>query len=169
MRKLKIYFDMDGVLADFDKAVKELSHIDENPWLTVPHFFKNLEVIGNPNEVIKLLKTLDYEVFILSKVETRDHFERAKDKLDWLQVNLPDMKPENIIIVPNHLSKLDFIKSDIEDSVLIDDYKGNLLEWLGKGGIAVKFGNKFKPNRPYLQILNDIGKLIGLLKIIEME
>ena len=43
-----IYLDMDGVLADFDKAVKALKHLDEQPWLTVPGFFKNLEVIGNP-------------------------------------------------------------------------------------------------------------------------
>lgn len=166
MKKLKIYFDMDGVLANFDKAVNEMRHLDEVPWIHIPNFFRNLEPIGQPNITIAELQNRGYEVYILTKVEIRDTPARAEDKKAWLQKYIPNMSLANTIIVPGHLSKLDYIRSNIEDSVLIDDYKGNLIEWQQKGGIAVKFGNKVKV-RPYFQITNDIHNIVKLLEEIE--
>ena len=60
MKKLKIYFDMDGVLANFDKAVNEMRHLDEVPWIHIPNFFRDLEPIGQPNITIAELQNKGY-------------------------------------------------------------------------------------------------------------
>ena len=164
MKKLTIYFDMDGVLANFDKDVKKMSHLDEVPWINIPKFFRNLQPIGNPNKTIQLLQDLGYKVFILTKVEQRDKMDRVEDKVNWCKEHLPCIKMENIICVPGHLSKVDYIKSEMENSVLIDDYKGNLKEWKDLGGIAIKFGNKWKKEREYFQIVEDIFNSVSLIE-----
>lgn len=159
MNMYTIYLDMDGVLADFDKEVKALKHLDEQPWLTIPGFFKNLEVIGNPDSMIKTLKNYGHTVKILSKVEVRDTLARAFDKMAWVQKNLPSMNTEDVIIVPYHEKKIDFIQSNISTSILVDDYSVNLKEWAQFGGMPVKFrqGEK-KDNYQFLQI-NDLAEL----------
>lgn len=168
-KQLTVYFDMDGVLANFDKLVREMGGIDNLPWLEVRGFFRMLEPIGKPNNTIELLQNLGYQVYILSKVEVRDSDgqQRAKDKINWCKEFLPSLPTENVIIVPYHESKLDYLKSDIRTSVLLDDYKVNLKEWHDLGGYAVKFGNKFKQHREYYQITNDIFNLVPLVETFE--
>jgi 5'(3')-deoxyribonucleotidase len=165
--KKTIYYDMDGVLANFDKECHRLSHLDERPWLSIPGFFRGLEPIGNPNETIKLLQEMGYKVYILTKVEMRDRTDRANDKIDWVMEHLPSLSVANLIIVPGHESKLDYIKTPIAESVLVDDYKGNLMEWHKAGGIAVKFGNKWKQERKYYQICCDIFNIIPLVESLK--
>lgn len=169
MKNLTIYIDMDGVIANFDKAVKNMKHLYEQPWLQIPHFFYNLEPIGNPNQRIDELQRLGYKVYILTKVDISDSPNRAIDKYDWVRKHIPCISPDEVIIVPIDKEKTKYLKSDIENSVLLDDYKGNLIDWQVKGGIAVKFGNKIKNTRPYLQIINDIGNLKHLLSYIEAK
>lgn len=160
-----VYFDMDGVLANFDKGVEMFNHIDERPWLVIKDFYKNLEVIGNPNEVIETLQNLGYKVYLLSKVETRDEKggERSEDKIFWAKKYLPSLPIQNIIIVPLHENKADYILTDIKESLLVDDYKENLKEWKALGGAIVKFGRVWKDERPYPQTTN----LFDIIPIVE--
>lgn len=133
-----IYLDMDGVLANFDQRVSELSHLDEQPWLNIPNFFKDLDAIGNPNAEIEKLKKM-YSVKILSKVEVRDTLSRVMDKIIWVQKNIPCMDMNDIIIVPYHEKKIDYVKTPMNESYLVDDYSKNLEEWLQAGGYPIKF------------------------------
>jgi len=167
MKNLTIYIDMDGVVANFDKAVKAMQHIYEQPWLDIPNFFLNLEPIGNPNARIEELQQLGYKVYILTKVDISDGPERAINKYDWVSRHIPCISKDEVIIVPIDKEKTKYLRSDIKDSVLLDDYKGNLNDWTNKGGIAVKFGNKYKATRKYHQIVLDIGNLKNLLSDIE--
>ena len=164
---MTIYFDMDGVLADFDKAVKQQRHIDELPWLNIPHFFRDLEPIGSPNETILKLQQLGYDVYILTKVEQRDHMQRVFDKMQWVAEHIPSLSLDKLICVPIHHDKTSYLKSPLSSSILLDDYKENLLLWKSLGGISVKFGNKIKSTRVYHQITNDISQLIPLVLKIE--
>lgn len=168
-KQLTVYFDMDGVLANFDKAVQEMGGIDNLPWLNSKGFFRKLQPIGTPNDTIQLLQGLGYNVYILSKVEVRDVAgqQRAIDKVNWCKEHLPSLPSENVIIVPYHENKVDYLKSDIRTSVLLDDYKENLKEWHNLGGYAVKFGNKFKETREYYQIKLDIFNLVPLVETFE--
>lgn len=168
MNNLTIYLDMDGVLANFDKAVQSMKHIYDQPWLHIENFFLNLEPIGTPNQKIEELQSLGYKVYILTKVDISDNPFRAMDKRKWISNHIPCLSQEEVIIVPINEEKTKYLRSDIRHSVLLDDYKENLLDWEKKGGISVKFGNKIKMARPYRQIVNDIGNLKVLLKDIEV-
>lgn len=166
MKKHTIYLDMDGVLADFNKGVRKHKEIKE-AWLNVPKFFADLEPIGKPDETIKELENLGYKVYLLTKVEIRDTKQRQRDKENWVKNHIPNFNLKNLIIVPIEEEKTKYLKSDISVSVLLDDYKENLKEWQNKGGISVKFGNKFKAHRNYNQITNNIKNLIPLLEKLE--
>ena len=169
MKNLTIYFDMDGVLADFDRNVKEMSHLYEKPWLQVKEFFRNLLPIGTPDKTISQLKQKGYKVYILTKVEIRDNPLRAMDKKAWLKKYIPSISEDEVIIVPIHREKTEYLRSDIHESILVDDYKGNLIEWQNRGGIAVKFGRYLKSSRPYLQIAETIENLIPLVEELKKD
>lgn len=123
---LKIYVDMDGVIADFNSepnGVKRYEH-EEN-------FFFNLKPLKNN---VRFLKRLEkkYDITILSKSpNNRAH----QDKLKWLKkygIKSP------AILIPNHLSKNDFVNEN-EFNVLFDDYGKNCKEFDKVGfGIKVK-------------------------------
>lgn len=167
-KKLTIYFDMDGVLANFDKRCKEIG--TATPWLDTKGFFRDLQPIGTPNDTIQLLQQLGYTVHVLTKVDNRGAIgqQRAVDKLNWIREHIPSLSINNAIIVPIDEDKTSYIKSDLSTSVLVDDYKVNLLQWQDMGGISVKFGNKFKNTRNYFQIVGDIFNIIPVVESLEM-
>lgn len=170
MKRLTVYFDMDGVLADFDRECKRLNHLYEQPWLQIRHFFYNLMPIENDSkEAIRVLKDLGYEVKVLTKVDIKTGYgyERAIDKIEWIEEYFGDVfTKEDVIIVPIEDNKFDYIKTDIKNSVLIDDYKGNLTEWKKQGGIAIKYGKVFKPTREYHQVTN-FAQAVAIIETLE--
>ena len=87
MNKKRIYFDMDGVLVDFesglnkvDDAVKEQykGRLDE-----IPGLFALMEPMAGAIEVVKLLAR-NYDVFILT-TSPWNNPTAASDKIDWVK------------------------------------------------------------------------------------
>lgn len=149
MKNQTIYLDMDGVVANFDEKATELSHLDEKPWLSIPGFFRQLAPIGDPNSAVIALQEAGYKVKILTKVETRDTNARAMDKILWLQEFMPAIQLEDIIIVPYHLSKTNFVTENPQNCILVDDYGKNLIEWQNFGGFPIKFRPSGNFKKPY--------------------
>ena len=56
------------------------------------------------------------------------------EKVAYLKEVLPGI---TIISVPKKLHKTDMVNP--KNSILIDDFTGNLIEWDKKGGISIKF------------------------------
>ena len=64
-----------------------------------------------------------------------------------------------IIPVPRELSKTEMVH--VHDSILIDDYAGNLDEWKNKGGISIRFNRELKgKGYPVIDKLDQILEIL---------
>ena len=79
-----------------------------------------------------------YKLYILTTVNS---LEEAEAKIRYIRkfgLNIP------IICVPKGIDKS--LMVDPRNSILVDDYSGNLYPWERSGGIGVKFTNEDKDN-----------------------
>ena len=158
---MKIYFDMDGVLAHFDAMRpndKDLNHpSDELPpekraakkrfWLEIEqqeNFWRDIPKMGNIEELLSVAAAIG-EIFILSKTPSANHFiggEKyvefvANEKRNWILKNLNKYFDAEHIIICNR-KKGEFF-NPTKDDVLIDDRPENIKEWGEHGGSGILF------------------------------
>lgn len=137
MTGFRIFLDIDNTLAVFSRgkdddprAVKESAN---------PGFYRNLEP-ASQLWVYKILAKF-LPVYIVSCYPETGY--AKQEKLEWLNMHMPWIANENIILVPNGQSKVEFVESHIGDTiserdVLLDDYGKNLTDWAEAGGMPVK-------------------------------
>jgi len=144
----KIYLDMDGVIADFNKRYKELYKIepkDADTYKTFDKFFTmfiaerqfaKLDLMPDAMELINYLRSLPIPTEILSSTssEKRDA-EIREQKIDWLNKHNIEF-PVNL--VPGKRFKRDFSN---ENSLLIDDTPQNIDQWRSEGGVGILHTN----------------------------
>ena len=145
-----IYFDMDGVLADFDRGVRELCGMeafdqggrspaeDDIMWdaiRKVDHFYDRLELMPGAKEMFDAV----YGVYgdrceILTGIpkEKRGIVTAAEDKISWMKRILSDKVKVNICY---RAEKID--RCTGPETVLIDDLKKNIDEWQEAGGTGI--------------------------------
>ncbi len=149
---MKIFFDMDGVLADFDKGIQELDGVEivdqasrdeertNRMWDAVKnkaHFYLNLDPIQEGLQLFQILyKECPNDVEILSAqpAARRNILTAEQDKRDWCKKYLPKI-PVNITY---RREKKNYAKGNI----LIDDYQSNVDAWEEAGGIGILFTGK---------------------------
>lgn len=149
---MKIYFDMDGVLANFEKGLRDLcgiepveqgksnSKLDDVIWdavCNIDHFYDKLEPIpGSFDLFYSLYKKYGNDCQILSAVPKpeRNIPTAGDDKRRWVKRLLSPEVTVNIVL---RKEKLDFCTGP--DCVLIDDYDKNIAEWTLQGGIGILF------------------------------
>ena len=147
----KIYFDMDGVLADFDCGVIEFCGLPAPPpgkgwsiigddvmWAKVreiPHFYDRLEPMPGAKEMFDLV----YDRFgerceILSAVPRpeRGIVGAKEDKIRWMRRHFPEQIVVNIVL---RKEKPLFCKG--KGSILIDDFSDNIRKWEKNGGTGI--------------------------------
>ena len=141
---IKIYLDMDGVIADFDKKYKELYNIapkDADTYKTFDKFFTTfiaerqfakLDLMPDALLVINYLKSLSVPTEILSSTssEKRDA-EIREQKVEWLHKHNLTFP---INLVPGKRLKRNFSNSN---SILIDDTAQNIDQWRAEGGVGI--------------------------------
>ena len=150
-----IYFDMDGVLADFDRGVVELcgmrqlpqdeSRTDEEDALMwekireVGHFYDKLEPMPGAVEMFRKV----YDLFgakceILTGIPKpeRGIVTSAEDKVAWTRRILSDNVKVNTVA---RKDKKLFCTGP--DSILVDDLEKNITEWKAEGGTGILFRN----------------------------
>ena len=152
--QMKIYFDMDGVLANFAKGIRDFGgfdpavqgesneKLDDLVWDVVratEHFYDRLEPIPGSFELLrKVYAKYGDDCQILSAVPKpkRNNPTAGDDKRKWVARLLsPDIKV-NIVL---RKEKSDYCKG--ADSILIDDYDKNIAEWNAMGGTGILFSS----------------------------
>ena len=132
------YCDLDGVLANFNKAYYELTgvvldgHFYNDPAFWNPinkagvDFWVNLEWMPDGKELWNYIK--EYNPKILSAPSREDSSRIGK--FDWVKRELPGVE----LILRTMKHKKDFAAPN---AILIDDNKDNIKSWVDAGGIGI--------------------------------
>jgi len=138
--KYTIYQDIDGCLADFDKAFQKLTGylpkdfekkfgIDEF-WKAIPEdttdFWKNLEWMSDGKQLWDYIKK--YNPILLSAPSRAETSKQGKK--EWVDKELPGIK----LVLKGAKYKHEYAKPN---TILIDDRKDNIERWKDAGGIGI--------------------------------
>ena len=126
-KKLNVYVDMDGVIADFNNEPNAIEHFK-----TEPNFFRTLKPI-NKFGFEQLLSRKDINLFVLTASPNK---QADKDKRAWLKYYYPKLKKSQIIMCRLGQNKADFMKT--KTGILLDDYGKNCSKWRERGNVAIK-------------------------------
>ena len=146
----KIYFDMDGVLADFDRGVREMCGMetldqgtrspaqDDLMWEAIrkiDHFYDKLELMPGAKEMFDaVFGAYGDRCEILTGIpkEKRGIITAAEDKINWMKRILSDQIKVNICYRAEKI-----LKCTGPETILIDDLKKNIDEWQAAGGTGI--------------------------------
>ena len=149
MDNLMIYFDMDGVLANFDEGVRTLCKLepiaqdapernDDVLWARVreiPHFYDMLEPMPGACEMFReVFETYGKRCEILTGIPKphRGIESAAEDKRKWVnRVLSPDIVVHTVL----REEKKQYCKG--KESILVDDFVNNIKEWRECGGTGI--------------------------------
>jgi 5'(3')-deoxyribonucleotidase len=126
-KKINVYCDMDGVIADFNNEPNALERFK-----TEKGFFARLKPM-NADGFKELLARKEINLYILSASPNK---QADKDKIEWLKKWYPQIKRSHIIIMRNGKNKADFMKT--KKGVLLDDYGKNCEQWRERGNKAIQ-------------------------------
>lgn len=150
---MKLVFDMDNTLADFDGSGGLDNMYNEG-------FFRNLQPYANVTDTLATLAKAGFEMYILSACIDTPYC--VQEKQEWIRQYLPFFKESNVILVPYGTNKAEAFQTltgnaITQTTVLFDDYKVNLNAWASAGGTAVKCGKVYKQDRNYRQVIEFAG------------
>lgn len=138
MNKKRIYFDMDGVLVDFESGVAKIDEATKEQYKgkldEIPGIFALMEPIPGAAEVVRLLAR-SYDVFILT-TSPWNNPTAASDKVQWVKKYMDDVFHKRLIITHR--------KDLLDGDYLIDDRdKNGASEFKGE---LIKFGSERFPD-----------------------
>jgi len=114
MKKLRIYIDMDGVLANFEKAKEEHPDFGKKGFRADLELdFSTFAPMPGAIEAVHRLTEMGHELFIAT-TPPWDHPDAWGQKRHWVEKNLPSLKRKMFLT-----HRKDLLKGDI----LIDDTK----------------------------------------------
>ena len=146
----KIYFDMDGVLADFERGVAELCGIqpvdqekrsceqDDFMWERIRetgHFYDRLELMSGAKQLFDAVYgKYGSRCEILTGIPKpgRGILTAGEDKTNWMHRLLA---PDIVVNIVYKEQKPDFCTG--KDCILIDDLRKNIEAWEEYGGTGI--------------------------------
>jgi 5'(3')-deoxyribonucleotidase len=154
---MKVYVDLDGVLAAFDQEYARLTGLHwyaqhdltkEEKWALLypfPDFFLNLPWTPGAKQMWDYLQP--FEPSILSAASS--HMPQSRGhKFQWCEREL-GLVGDRVIIVDNGIEKQHYCTPG---DVLVDDFDLNIIQWEKKGGIGVRFTDAHKALHELQQI-----------------
>ena len=87
-----VYLDMDGPLANFDKAIEgaKLNAEGDPVCMFEKGFFRNLEVTPGAKHAVDIISGMDCELYIASKPSTKNLWS-ATEKYQWIEEHFPTL------------------------------------------------------------------------------
>lgn len=160
-----LYIDFDGVILDTITPLYtalELEGIDKNDLDGAKKFYseydwsillkESKELNNSISNIKKLMECGKYNVSILTHVNSLNE---AIQKIRFINTKIEDI---TIIIVPKEMPKINVVHE--KDSILVDDYSGNLELWRKNGGIAIRFNLELE-DKGFL-VINDLSALLNM-------
>ena len=149
---VKIFFDMDGVLADFSRGVKEMCGIetpdqskedkaaDADLFTRISHvdnFYLRLEPMDGMLELFDEVRSRHGDdVQILTGVPRPEYNvpQASDNKKEWVKRYISG---DVVVHTVRRREKQDYAAG--RDCYLIDDFRKNILEWEAAGGTGILF------------------------------
>ena len=162
MEVQKIYFDMDSVLADFVRGVREICGMeagthdakDDDMWALIKaadHFYYRLEPVEGAKAMFdSIYGRFGDRVEILTAVpkKKRGILTAGDDKTRWIREMFSGDVKVNIVV---REEKMQFCKG--KGCILIDDLEKNLEEWNAAGGTGILFRNAEQALKEFEEII----------------
>lgn len=147
---MKVYFDLDSVLADFDRGVYELckmeplnqtdasAQTDDAMWAAIRdtnHFYNRLELMPGAKEMFDFAYGLlgdDCQILSGIPKAKRGIVTAGEDKISWSHRML---NPDVTVNIVYKEQKKEFCTG--KDCILVDDLATNIIAWEQCGGAGI--------------------------------
>lgn len=159
----RLYIDLDGVMADFDKyflsefGVESSKLDDATLWKFINghgNFFLNLPMMPGALEFFRKVEHLNPT--ILTACPKTNYPTAAVQKRQWVYKHLS----QDITVIPMLGGKNKCLFMHSPGDVLIDDFEKNCIPWREHGGIAIHHVN-FKKTSSMLDVILDAAVIYG--------
>lgn len=155
----RIFLDLDGVMADFDKHFTDLFGLeppskggtdDDTMWKLVyehGNFFRTMPLMEGAKRFYMAAALAGIEFIILTAASKKHYQHVAEQKMEWVRKHFGPI----ILTLPVYGSSSKALFIQNKDDILIDDYKKNCDRWTAAGGIAIHHQGDF--NQTYYDLL----------------
>lgn len=128
----RIFLDMDGVLADFNRLKAERGMTGEE-LKKVPNAFLDMHPLPGAIEGVKSLIGMGYEIWIATKPPT-GIAQAYADKAQWILTHLPELKRRIIVTHDKGLlgDANDFLVDDRPHKANCEKFSGQLIPFTGE-------------------------------------
>lgn len=161
MKHFSIALDLDGVMAQFDERVIELTGVKPKVlddagvlWSTLeryPSFFADLKPYPEMVELFHEVKDKVGRVRVITGRPRKETFPNSvQHKTEWAKKHLD---PNLEVVVCLSKDKQKHISKEHEHDILIDDRPDNINRWVKAGGIGILHTSPEKTRQTLLRLL----------------
>jgi len=160
----RVYFDMDGVIADFEKACIDGGH-EFKDFKMLKGSYLNLPVYEGATEAVNMAIDLGYEIFALTKIPAHNPYS-ATEKLIWIANNMPQFK-DHVILSPDKgvIGKAeDILIDDHPEWANADQFPGRIVKFTGDWTAVKKVLLELAPDEAKKAVLKEMLTDLGVLE-----